>query len=303
MMYNRFVELRFVKSGYKLGGANFFNGNDIERPLHIEGTCSMKSDSKPNDAEITIYNLSQDTARKVLVEKEEIEIWAGYKPQNGQEYIGLIFKGVIRSAITNREGVNRKTVVHIGDGDKAHKNAKVTKKVPKGKYKGQVDAAVEAMANFGVVRGDIKIDDKLEVGRTVTFNNDSARQVLDDVAYSTDSVWMITEGKIHFHKRDETLKDLKYVITPDNGLLGSPVFSDDGVAIRTLLIHDLRPSFKINVKSNIVGNAKINGSYKIEEINFDFSNGTGSHGCNIRLKEIGKDGKVKRKKSKTIGKT
>ena len=300
MMYNRFLELRFVKSGMKLGGCNKWNGNGIDMPLLITATCSMKSESAPNDAEITITNLSYQTARQVLVEKEEIEIWAGYSPEGQEPFIGMIFKGVIRSAITNRDGVNRKTVIHIGDGDEAHGQAKVKKKVAKGSYKGQVDAAVESMEKRGVKRGKVKVDDK-QVGRTLTFNGEYARAILDDVAYSTDSVWMIIDGKIHMHKRDEFLEDSKYILTPENGLIGSPVFNDDGVDIKTLLIHDLRPSMKIGVKSNNVGNPRINAGYKIEEITFSASTGAGEHGCSIKLKELGANGKVKRKKDRNIG--
>ena len=300
MMYNRFLELRFVKSGMKIGGCNKWNGNGIDMPLLITATCSMKSESAPNDAEITITNLSYQTARQVLVEKEEIEIWAGYSPEGQEPFIGMIFKGVIRSAITNRDGVNRKTVIHIGDGDEAHGQAKVKKKVAKGSYKGQVDAAVESMEKRGVKRGKVKVDDK-QVGRTLTFNGEYARAILDDVAYSTDSVWMIIDGKIHMHKRDEFLEDSKYILTPENGLIGSPVFNDDGVDIKTLLIHDLRPSMKIGVKSNNVGNPRINAGYKIEEITFSASTGEGEHGCSIKLKELGANGKVKRKKDRNIG--
>lgn len=300
MMYNRFLELRFVKSGMKLGGCNKWNGNGIDMPLLITATCSMKSESAPNDAEITITNLSYQTARQVLVEKEEIEIWAGYSPDGQEPFIGMIFKGVIRSAITNRDGVNRKTVIHIGDGDEAHGQSKVKKKVEKGSYKGQIDAAVESMEKRGVKRGKVKVDDK-QVGRTLTFNGEYARAILDDVAYSTDSVWMIIDGKIHMHKRDEFLEDSKYILKPENGLIGSPVFNDDGVDIKTLMIHDLRPSMKIGVKSNNVGNPRINAGYKIEEITFSASTGVGEHGCSIKLKELGANGKVKRKKDRNIG--
>ena len=300
MMYNRFLELRFVKSGMKIGGCNKWNGNSIDMPLRIDATCAMKAESAPNEAEITILNLSYQTAKHVLVEKEEIEIWAGYSPEGQEPFIGMIFKGVIRSAITNHEGVNRKTVIHIGDGDEAHNQAKVKKKVDKGSYKGQVDAAIESMEKRGVKRGSVKVDDK-KVGRTLTFNGEQARSIMDEVCYATDSVWMITDGKIHMHKRDEFLSDSKYILTPENGLLGSPVFSDDGVAIKTLLIHDLRPSMKIGVKSNNVGNPRINASYKIEEVNFSASTGAGEHGCSIKLKEIGSNGKVKRKKDRNNG--
>lgn len=300
MMYNRFLELVFVKSGLKMGGSNLFNGYSIDRPLRIEAKVSMKAESAPNDAEITIYNMSYQTARKVLTEGEEIEIWAGYNPQGRQKFTGLVFKGKLRSAITNREGVDRKTVIHIGDGDKAFTHAKVKKKVAKGSTKGQVDAAADAMVEKGIKKGKIKVDDK-QTGRTITFNGESAREILNDIAYTTDSVWMIIDGKLHMHKRDEVLNDSKYIITPDNGLLGSPVFSDDGVSIKTLVIHDLRPSMKIGVRSNNVGNPRINSSYKIEEINFALSTGTGEHNCSIKLKEIGADGKVKRKKERKIG--
>ena len=300
MLYNRFLELLFVKSGIKIGGCNTFNGYSIDKPLRIDISCSMKSGSVPNDAEITVLNLSSQTARQVLVENEEIEIWAGYAPEGREHFKGVIFKGKIRQAITNREGVNRKTVIHIGDGDEAHTNATVKKKVPKGSYKGQVDAAADAMAERGVKRGVIKVDDK-QVGRTLTFNGESAREILNDVAYSTDSVWMITDGKLHFHKRDEYLDDSKYILTPENGLIGSPVFNDDGVDINTLLIHDLRPSMKLGVKSNAAGNPRINGKYKIEEITFTASTSNGQHGCAMKLKEIGSDDKVKRKKQRKIG--
>ena len=58
---------------------------------------------------------------------------------------------------------------------------------------------------------------------------------------------------------------------------------------------------KITVRSLGAGNPRINASYKIEDITFNGTNADGEHGCDIKLKEIGTNGKVKRKKQRQSG--
>lgn len=76
---------------------------------------------QPNQAQITIYNLSDETSRRIISGTlTRIVLSAGY-----EENCAIIFDGNIISATHVRNGADFVTTIDAGDGDQAYNFATV----------------------------------------------------------------------------------------------------------------------------------------------------------------------------------
>lgn len=82
--------------------------------LDLEFTVDFDDDIVPNEAEIIVYNLSNNTINQ-FKKDTEISIKAGY---NGDT--GILFKGYVTSVKTKREGADRVTTIKCIDDIKDH---------------------------------------------------------------------------------------------------------------------------------------------------------------------------------------
>lgn len=82
--------------------------------LDVEFTVPFDDDMEPNEAEIIVYNLSQNTIKQ-LKKGTAISIEAGYKGDTG-----VLFKGYISKVKTNREDADKVTTIYAMDDIKDH---------------------------------------------------------------------------------------------------------------------------------------------------------------------------------------
>lgn len=88
--------------------------------LDFEFTVKFDDDMEANDAEIVVYNLSQDTIKQ-LKNKAKISIEAGYKGDTG-----LVFSGYITKTKTKREGADKVTTIQCIDDIATHTISEIT---------------------------------------------------------------------------------------------------------------------------------------------------------------------------------
>ncbi|GHA66315.1 hypothetical protein GCM10009007_03480 [Formosimonas limnophila] len=280
--FNRYLSIRIPELGIEVGGAQRYQGRKVVRPLKITATCSLSAESTPNDAQVTIYNLSEQSAKKIFQNDKTAEIWAGYSPEGDEENIGLMFLGKIKNITSSVQGVDRVWVIDIGDGAQAYKGASVVDKSDKGDLEKSAKLAADAMKNqYGIETGTIKLGKKITTGKTITYNGDYSRDVLDDVCLSTDSKWNITHGILNVTPKNEVVKDTGLVLTPQTGLIGYPKITDDGVEIETIVIPNVRPDMAITVQARYGS-----GTYQINQIDMQLSNSDGDHKFTMRYKNM-----------------
>ncbi len=97
-------------------GAVTVNSNDLD----LEFTVKFDDDMQPNDAEITIYNLSNNT-RNQFKKGEKISIIAGYKGDTG-----IVFVGYITKVQTKQENADIVTTIKCLDDVKDHTITEIT---------------------------------------------------------------------------------------------------------------------------------------------------------------------------------
>lgn len=93
--------------------------------LRVVFTVTKTLEKEPNTADITIYNLSEDSRGKLAKKYIPTILSAGYTggQQTNLEQLGIIFSGDARHIDHMREGANWVTHVRAGDGEKAFQYA------------------------------------------------------------------------------------------------------------------------------------------------------------------------------------
>ena len=97
-------------------GAVTINSNELD----LEFTVKFDDDMQPNEAEITIYNLSDNTKNQ-FKKDSKLSIEAGYKGDTG-----VIFTGYITKVTTKNEDADRVTTIKCLDDVKDHTISEIT---------------------------------------------------------------------------------------------------------------------------------------------------------------------------------
>ena len=286
MLYNRLLEIHFPDAGIVIGGRQVLVQCRVVIPPSISFEAKHSSESSPNEAKVTLYNVHADTRAKILTEGKRIEIHAGYWPANGSRWAGIVFKGQIRKTLTKVDGGTEVvTEIECGDGDDGYARARVRKRTRKPPtHAAVVSEIVAAFKAHGIKAGVIDIPDYTEA-RPRTIDR-AARRELDDICRQHDLQWSIQDGELHVYSRDDVLRDDRVVLSPDTGLLDSPQRSEHGVDIKALMLYELRPGHTIRLENPYVSNPLAGTEYKVHEITFSGDNFGGEFGCQIEARGL-----------------
>ncbi len=208
---------------------------------------------EPNTAEIQIFNLSPES-RSAIEENAQatVTLEAGYK-----ERISLIFTGDLRDVLTEREGPDIITTLGSGDGEKKYRRSRVNESFKPGtSIKRVITVCAEAL---GVGRGNLGALGKVEfpeagaVYPNGTILAGNAAEELHNLLRSVGLEYSIQDGNLQIVTRKRALKKEAIVLSPESGLIGTASVGSDGILrCQTLMIPDLIPGVKVQVKSETV---------------------------------------------------
>lgn len=197
----------------------------------------------PNSADIRVYNVSDDTAQRILQriptpEFSRVVVQAGYDGN-----YGVIFDGTIKQV---RRGRDSQTDTYLditaADGDSAY-NFSVTALSLSASETGPQDTIqhiVKGMAERGVTMGylpDIP-GNPLPRGKVVFgMTRDALRQQCKTLGFG----WSIQDGKVNFIPLTSYMPGDIPELTSATGVVGLPEQTQDGIKLKVLL----NPSLKI----------------------------------------------------------
>lgn len=267
-MYNRYCEV--IVNGLSIGTHTELLGTQMQEPMNIEISIEHDITRNPNKAEIRIYNLSPENQLIVEAEGSNIEVYGGYKNLE-DEYFGLLFIGKTRRASTVSQDADTITTIWAGDADDAFKYSKLRQTFPAG---GNDPATIsEALAaEFearGVLIGDIRIEGPPDE-RATTIDR-PVRLELDDLCRRYNCHWTIHNNEFYLWPKEEPIETQPVLqLTSETGLIGVPEPTENGVRIKTLMIHEIRPGFLIELKTTkpLGKDRDIDGFYRVEHLNF-----------------------------------
>lgn len=237
---------------------------DVSRPtLRITFNVEKGDAKTPNQAEVTILNLS-DNSRSAIQEKgAACIIEAGYVNNTSQ-----IFAGDLQYASTKRSGPDWVTTFQTGDGSAKYRGARISESLPKGT---QLTQAIEKAAGaLGVGLGNAV--EKIQEGNFRGGLQEFARGVvlqgrasdeLDKLLKTAGLQWSIQDGQLQLLRANETTDDQAVVISSGTGMIGSPEVGEKGeVTVRTLLQGLIRPGGRVQLETE-----ELNGLFKVGRVN------------------------------------
>jgi hypothetical protein len=243
------------------GGATFnYDGEaDGGRGLRIRFETHQRDSSTPNIANIIITNLKDSSTQPAFFRGKTVTLSVGY----GQN-IATIFKGQIRQTRNLREDVTDK-VLHIlaTDQSEARNYAVVNKTLAAGHTQmDRVQAAVDAMKQFGVTQGYIAKDaltqTKFPRGFAM-FGN--AKDMLREICRATRTSWSIQNGVFQLLENDKPKLGGIIVLNSSTGLVGLPEQTIQGIQGRALLNTQISPGCLVKIDQKSIQQAAIDPSY------------------------------------------
>lgn len=183
-------------------------------------TFSIKKDNNkdPNQAEIVVYNLSDDTVNYInrgIRNNLAVALAVGYE---GEDLV-MIFKGTIQWVSDTFDSVDRKTTLHCLDGGINIAEARTSRSYPKGTKIKRV--VTDLVKDLGTTEGNIHVDnDQTLSSATAMCGNTS--HYLEHICKSIDHNVSIQDGSVYVTPRSQMSSARSAYISPETGLIGSP---------------------------------------------------------------------------------
>ncbi len=191
--------------------------------------------SKPNTCELKLYNLKQST-RAAITAGDLVRIEAGYTTG-----MTLLFSGDVRRASSKVEGTEIVTTVEAGDGEHAINRARVLRSFGPSTTIDTVVASLAEAAGVGVGNAREALV-SAGLGRASggypqgTVVDGSVAEELTRVCASAGYEWSIQDGVLQ-------------LLSADTGLLEASTSKSGKLSAKALLIPDLVPGRKVDVRS------------------------------------------------------
>ena len=232
---------------------------DITMPFTMSFHIIRNPLAQANTGRFTILNLSEDTRRKIYKDKYKTAVYKGIELRAGygdtKETLPLIFKGNIKQAYSQRNGVNYETEIEAYDAGFAYVNANTGRSFAQGTTDKQIiTTLIKDLPHISV--GKIgKFTEKLSKGNTM---QGATIELLKNV---TKSNFFIDNEKAYCLQENECFKGNLQKITSDTGLLGSPLREEALLTFTILFEPRLQVGQYVQLESST--EKLFNGDYKV----------------------------------------
>lgn len=240
-------------------------GNGIEITGHrIQYKVEHTLESEPNTAEITIFNLAEDTRREFQKLPLRVHLEAGHAGEPR-----LLFAGDVKpSSGSKHVGTDWETKLLLGDGFRSFAQSRVDRSYKKGTPIKTILRDVARSMSLSLPK-EIDLDpalaQALKTGELVTgWAADELTRLLSPYGYS----WSIQRGRLQVLRDEQARADTIRIIEEDNGMIGVPEIGTADKAgkppklsVVTLIYPELVPGGKIDLRS-----AEIRGLYKLTKV-------------------------------------
>lgn len=240
-----------VRIGPPGGAGRQFTG------LRTSFDVKMTRQSTPNEGTIEVYGVSGASAALIQSPDSMIELLVGYDVPR------LIFRGnPVRDGVrVESRGPDRVLHVEAQDGARAYETARVSVSFSQEVSFQEVFDAVAAQ--LGLPTGTLRTDSDVRFVNGVTLVG-QARDILDRLALSTGSEWLVRDGVLSYVGAGEDTGEQAVVFSADTGnLVGSPSVKDGAVQVKALIEPSMRPGKPFRVQSR-----DVNGDYTASEVLF-----------------------------------
>ena len=214
----------------------------FETPSLIRFDLQRTADDTPVRGEITLHNLAPATEARIRERGTRIQIHAGY--ENGR--YGMLFDGGIRRIARGRVGLDR--VLHVFVGPDFTRVVTVDTTYAGAVSVRQIVSDIARDAGLRIASLDA-IPDEQETDFHVFGQLGSA---LNSILIPRDVRWYEDNGSIRFTRIGESQDDRTGItISQESGMIDTPVVTDDGLRVQTLIDPRIDLDSLVRVKSAI----------------------------------------------------
>ena len=250
----------------------------VVRDPKIKFAIKRESDSTPPEGYVQIYNLNVNTEKQIYERGTDLILNGGYG-----DNLGLLFDGAVQKIERERINLSRITTIKLaGKVVRQHTISGTTHR----SYNG--DATVrqivtDIVSDIGLQIGPL---DLIPSGAMIHNWNyfGQAGKALTLATRNQNVVWFEDDGVVRFNKpgRGTQQSDAETIhISNENGLIGAPTVTDQGVRLRCLL----RPTVRLCNIVELTSQATT-GRFKIITILHQGDNWTGSFYSELELREL-----------------
>lgn len=243
-------------------------GND-EQALDLSelriSFATRRSDIRPpNTADIRVYNVSDQTAKKAqLKEFSRVVLKAGYAGN-----YGVIFDGTIKQVRRGRESQTDTYLdITAADGDSAYNFAVMNVTLAAGSTANDhLEQVLSSMKSRGITMGEAPELSAMRLPRGKVFYG-MTRDFLDVLGKTQDLSWSIQDGKLTLIPNTSYLPGEAVVVTSATGMIGLPVQTQNGMTVQTLLNPGIRIGKRIKIDNSSIQRYRYGLSVENQPIN------------------------------------
>jgi len=234
--------------------------------LRVAFEIEKTSESTPNPAKITIYNLgAQNWTILESTEPMVISLEVGYG-----DSLKEIFYGDITKSSFTRQGPDSVAVIEADDGGQAIREARIDKSYKAGvSLKTVIKDVVTTLKDAGRVAIDqvltkLKSDD-LEDKKTQTGLSISgaSKDIMSKMMGIFGLEWHIQDNELKILEPTGNDGEEKVILTPKTGLIGTPIRRDNGIEFTALIQPNIIPGRLVKIEST-----NINGDFRVRKAKF-----------------------------------
>lgn len=226
--------------------------------LDIEFTVPFDDDMEPNEAEIIVYNLSENTIKR-LKKNAAISVEAGYQGDTG-----VIFSGYISWLHTRFDGADKVTTIKALDDIKDHTIQNMT--FSAGTKASVILRKLINKTGIPIAAFSVRRDHTYKDSQTV--DGDLMHEIKRYAEVCGISVY-VSKGKV-YARHIKNGDNLNFTVSAETGMVGSPNayteeitaedFKDtiDGYEVEMLLQHRISAGGIVKLKSK-----RANGTYRV----------------------------------------
>lgn len=222
--------------------------------LRMTFAIQKKRGSKPNPAEIVVYNLAESSRALMQSKGSRVILQAGYATA-----IGTVFFGDSLKITHSHEGPNWVTRITAADGSRAHQHARVKESVTGGAKVGDAFARLATSMGLSASQGVVAQLNSAKAFEHGWAAHGRAAPEMTRLLKAVGFEWSVQDGDLIVNRIGAAQSDV-VSIDEDSGLIGTPEHVNAEkpgkpavIKFRTLLRHGLRPGCKIDLSSRRFG--------------------------------------------------
>lgn len=258
----------------------------VIKDLKIDFVVNKSTSKSANTCKVSIYNLRDETTKKIIDADTNLILKAGYEDEGGAKNI---FFGAVSATFDTREGVDRILKIEALDGIKEIKSKTFSKGYTAGTKIKQIVNDLTTV--IGLPVRNINTLPDLAYANAFSYAGYALNGLAIILGYAK-RFYSIQNNELVILAENETFIQTGLMLSEDTGLLGAPTeirdSSKDEIdttpqkwGFKCLLYPDLIPGGLVSLQSK-----KVQGSFKIESVIFTGSNFDGDFNAQCEVKVL-----------------